>query len=74
MWYTIALGVISLLILWLKPSIALFAVLGMLLFYIAGNGIIHVRSKNVSKDIIIEYSLVALVVFFVLVGAVLQSL
>lgn len=72
-WYTVILGVISLIILLIAPNISLFVVLGMLLLYVGGNGIIHVRSKTISRDALLEYGLVALVAFFVLIGAVLNS-
>jgi len=72
--YTIVLGVISLAIIIIAPNISLFVVLGMLLLYVGGNGIIHARAKTISRDALLEYGLVALVAFFVLVGAVINAL
>ena len=72
-WYTIILGVVSLIVLIIAPNISLFVVLGMLLLYVGGNGIIHARAKTISKDALLEYGLVALVAFFVLIGAVLNA-
>lgn len=72
-WYTLGLSLASIVVIVLAPSVSLFIALGFLLLYVAGNGLIHVRSKTLSRDIIFEYALVALVALFVLLGALLNG-
>jgi len=42
-----------------------------LVLYIAGNGMIHNRNNTLSKDAIIEYILVSLVVLVIIIEALL---
>ncbi len=73
-WFTIGLAALSLIIMMLVPSATLLVVLAFLLFYVGGNGLIHARAKTLTRDILIEYVLVAVVALVVLVGALGASL
>lgn len=72
-WYTLGLSLVSILVIVIVPSISLFIVLGFLLLYVGGNGFLHAKAKTLSRDIIFEYALVALVALFVLLGALLNG-
>ena len=50
-------------------SLALATIL--LILYVAGNGIIHNKQNILHRDTIIEYSLVAIVVVVIILGALL---
>ncbi|GEM_PF-756479 len=69
-WFTCSLAVLSIGIIVLVPSASLLIVLAFLLAYVAGNGLIHARAQTLTRDILIEYGLVAVVALVVLIGAV----
>lgn len=52
-------------------SIALSLALVLLFSYVAGNGLLHVKNNQLTRDIVIEYSLVSLVVFVILIDVLL---
>ncbi len=68
-WFTIVLALVSLGIIFFVPDISLFVALIFLILYVAGNGLIHVKNKTFTRDILIEYGLVAAVVLIVVFGA-----
>lgn len=70
LWFTFGLAIISSGVIVLVPSASLFIVLAFLFVYVAGNGLIHARAQTLTRDILIEYGLVALVALVVLIGAV----
>lgn len=55
----------------LLRDIALGLALLFLFLYIAGNGIIHSKNNKLSRDMIIEYVLVSLVVLVILLDVLL---
>lgn len=69
--YTIILSVVFLGIILLAPEITLFAAIVFLLLYIGGNGIIHTRKNELTRDSLVEYIIVSLVVLVVLLGVIL---
>lgn len=69
--YTIGLSVIFLGIILLAPEITLFAAVVFLLLYVGGNGIIHSKKNELSRDSLVEYIIVSLVALVVLLGVVL---
>lgn len=71
-WFTVCLALISLALIFFVPNISLFVALIFLILYVAGNGLIHVQNKTFTRDIIIEYALVAAVVLIVVVGAAFE--
>ena len=66
--YTIGLSVLFLGIILLAPEITLFAAVVFLLLYVGGNGIIHSRNNELSRDSLVEYIIVSLVALVVLLG------
>lgn len=69
--YTIILATALLATLIFFPDVSLFATILFLVAYVAGNGIIHSRKNELSRDSIIEYLVVALVGVVVVLGAIL---
>jgi hypothetical protein len=70
--YTIGLVAIFLVILVFVPDIILAASVVLFVLYVGGNGIIHAKKNQLSRDSIIEYILVAIMVAMLVAGAVLQ--
>ena len=68
--YTIALSLLFLGVILLAPEITLFAAVVFLLLYVGGNGIIHSRKNELSRDSLVEYIIVSLVALVVLVGVI----
>ena len=70
-WFTLILAIASIVIILVIPDIGLFVALVFLALYVAGNGLLHAGHGTLTRDILIEYGLVAVVVLIVLVGALL---
>ena len=69
--YSATLATIFIIAMFLLREIALGLAMLFLLMYVAGNGIIHSRSNKLTRDTLIEYILVALVVLVLLLGMLL---
>jgi len=65
--YSIGLAFIFVIMMLVFKSFALGIALVFLLLYVAGNGIIHVKNNKLTRDTIIEYALVSLVVLVILI-------
>ena len=69
--YSIVLAFIFVVMILVFKSIALSLALVLLFSYVAGNGLLHVKNNQLTRDIVIEYSLVSLVVFVILIDVLL---
>lgn len=69
--FTLALAAVLILAIALVPEYSLFAASGFLVLYVSGNGIIHYKRGQLSRDTLIEYCLVAAAALVVLIGALL---
>lgn len=69
--YTIVISLICVVIVALKPDIYLAVSAGLLILYVGGNGIIHTRKNELSRDSLLEYVFVA-VIALVLLGSALR--
>ena len=69
--YSIILAVLLIAILFFAPDISLFAVIVFMILYVGGNGIIHSRTNELSRDALIEYIIIATIVLVVAIGAFL---
>lgn len=67
--YSIAISLVFIFVIALFPDITLAASIVFFVGYVAGNGIIHTKKNTLHKDSVIEYLLVAIAVFVVVVGA-----
>ena len=70
--FTLILALICLGIILIAPDLTLVASITVLVVYVAGNGIIHLRNNQLSRDSLIEYIIVGLIVALIVLGAVLQ--
>lgn len=70
--FTILLGVATVILIILKPDLLLVISSLALVAYVAGNGIIHARKNQLSRDSILEYSIVGLIILIIIVSALLQ--
>ena len=68
--YSVVLSVVFLLIIVLINQATLAATMIFLLLYIIGNGIIHTRKNELTRDAVIEYILVSIIVLIVILGAI----
>lgn len=67
--YSIAVSLLFIIVIAIFPDITLAAAIIFFVSYIAGNGLIHSKKNTLHKDSVIEYLLVAIAVFVVVVGA-----
>lgn len=51
-------------------DIALSVAMVLILLYVAGNGVIHTRNNQLSRDAFIEYVIISVIVLVVVIGAV----
>jgi hypothetical protein len=70
--YTLALVAVFIAVLIFIPDIILAASIVLFVLYVGGNGIIHARKNQLTRDSIIEYILVSVMVAMLVAGAVLQ--
>lgn len=68
--FSLVLAIILLVVLIVAPSISLFAAMLFVVLYVSGNGIIHSKKNELSRDTIVEYILVSAIVIVVVIGAV----
>lgn len=66
--YSTILAIIFLIMILLVRDIALGIVMLVLLAYVAGNGIIHGRKNELTRDTIIEYVIVSAIVAVIFLG------
>ena len=69
--YTLILAALFLTTIIIFPDVTLFLAALFLILYVAGNGIIHARKNQLTRDSIIEYGIVAVVALVVLLGALI---
>ncbi len=69
--YSIGLSVVFCTVVLVRPDATLAAAALAVVLYVAGNGIIHSQRNSLSRDTLLEYALVAIIVLFLLVSAVL---
>jgi len=69
--YSLVLASLFVIIVLFRKDMTLSLALLFLVLYIAGNGMIHNRNNTLSKDAIIEYILVSLVVLVIIIEALL---
>lgn len=68
--YSSILFIIFIFIAILKPEIKFSLAISMVIFYIIGNCLIHEEKNKLSKDAIIEYIIVSLIVLIVIFGTI----
>jgi hypothetical protein len=68
--YTVALTVIFLVIALLAQEIILGVAMLFLLLYVAGNGIIHGRKNELTRDTLLEYIIISAIVIVMIIGAI----
>jgi hypothetical protein len=66
--FSVIVAAILLAVFVFAPDISFGAAIILLVAYTAGNGIIHTRHDVLSRDTLLEYTLISLVVLVVLVG------
>jgi len=66
--YTIALALTFGMVLYFAQDVTLGISMMFLLFYIAGNGIIHARKNVLHRDTLLEYILVSAIVLALIIG------
>ena len=69
--YSIAIATILVAVLVFVRDLTLGIATALLLAYVAGNGIIHTKHNILSRDTLVEYVLVSLVVIIVITGTFL---
>lgn len=69
--YTIILATIFLVVGLIARDVLLGVVMLFVVLYVAGNGIIHSKKSQLSRDALTEYILVAAIVIVVIIGVVL---
>lgn len=69
--YNLTLATVFVIITLIMRDVTLALALLFLFLYIAGNGIIHSRNNTLSRDTLIEYVLVSLVVLVIIIEALL---
>jgi hypothetical protein len=67
--YTLMLTLVFGFIFYFVQDITVGALMVALALYVAGNGIIHARKNTLHRDTAIEYLIVALIAFVLLIGA-----
>lgn len=67
--YSLFISSVFIMVIAVFPDITLAAAIIFFVSYIAGNGLIHSKKNTLHKDSVIEYLLVAIAVFVVVVGA-----
>lgn len=69
--YSVVLSIIFLAIILLVHDITLGATMAFMLLYVVGNGIIHTRKNELKHDTLIEYILVSIIIFVIILGAII---
>jgi len=68
--YSIILAVVFVLVVIFVRNIVFAAAAGFLLLYIIGNGIIHTKKNELTRDTLLEYILISAIVLVVIVGLI----
>jgi hypothetical protein len=66
--YSIIIAAIFVLVIIFVRNILFAAAAGFLLLYIVGNGIIHAKKNELTRDTLLEYILIAAIVLVVIIG------
>lgn len=69
--YSIVLAAIFLIIVLFVRDIALIAAMVFLFLYVAGNGIIHNKKNELTRDTLLEYIIISAIVLVVIIGSIL---
>lgn len=69
--FSVILSVAFLVVLLIVPDLSLGIAAVFLCAYIIGNGIIHVKNNELSRDTVLEYILVSAIVIVVIIGSLL---
>lgn len=69
--YTLLLTLAFVVVLYFSQNFTLGLIMLFLLFYIAGNGIIHSRKNELHRDTLLEYVLIAMIVLVLLLGSMI---
>jgi NhaP-type Na+/H+ or K+/H+ antiporter len=70
--FSMALCLAMALLLYIRKDISTFVIVGVVLLYIAGNTLLHVRRHDFRSETLYEYLLVAAAVLLVLLSALRQ--
>lgn len=68
--YSAALLVIFVAVFFIDRNLTLMATMIFFTLYVAGNSVIHARNNTLTKDILVEYIILAIVMFVVVLGAI----
>jgi len=68
--YSFILATIFLAVIVFTPDISLGIAMVFLVLYIAGNGLIHARNNKLERDTLMEYIIVSIIVFVIIIGAI----
>ncbi len=70
--YNVAISVVFVVVIMLEHDTALLAATVFLLFYLAGNGMIHTSKNKLSHDTLIEYILLSVIALILLFNALIR--
>lgn len=70
--FTLILVLVCIVTVALKPDWILAVSCALLIAYVAGNGIIHSRKNELSRDSLFEYLIIAAIAGLIIVGAALR--
>lgn len=70
--YSIVISVIFLIVILLVRDITLGAAAVFLIFYVAGNGIIHSKNNELKRDTLVEYILLSIIALVIIIGTITQ--
>ena len=68
--YNISIGLILVGVIIFKPDFTLLASTVFLLLYVVGNGIIHLQNNELKRDTCLEYIILSVVVFVIIISTV----
>jgi len=68
--YSVILSVVFLVIILMAHEATLSAAAVFLILYVTGNGIIHTRNNELSRDTLIEYIILAFIALILLIGTI----
>jgi uncharacterized membrane protein len=68
--YSVVLALVFVIIVIFVRDIALIAAMVFLFLYVAGNGIIHSKKNELTRDTILEYIIISIIVLVVIIGSI----
>lgn len=71
--FSVGISLLFLLILLINRDITLAIAMLFLAAYVIGNGLIHVRHNELSRDTILEYIIIATIVLVLLIGVLYRT-